>query len=147
MKTEKLNARSLRKLREEQAVLQALVPNKLRAIRWISNETNRCCNLRGGCYEERFEELFVAHLEDLKDPNFLRANKRYLLSTKRTLYTWLREKYTSKSPVEYIVPGYRVFCWECFKEGQRWEAKLAEVRLQHTTRNSSTSMDHDDFIE
>jgi len=124
MVTEKLNARALRKLREEQAVLQALVPNKLRAIRWVSGGTERCCNIRGTCHEDRFEELFITLYENTKDPDFLKATKRYLLSTKLPVYERLAAYADAKTPC----PEYRVFCWKCFKEAQRWEATCAEVR-------------------
>jgi len=126
--SKKLNTVSLDKLHREQEAQRLLVPNKLRAIRWVSGGTNRCCNVRGTCHEERFEELFVAHLDDLKDPHFLCAKKSVLLSTKRTLYSWLRDQYTAKCEAKYVVPGYRVFCWPCFKEGQRWHTKLQELR-------------------
>jgi len=124
MKTEKLNARSLRKLREEQATRQVLVPNKLRAIRWVSGGSERCCNITGSCRENRFEELFVTLYENTKDSDFLKATKRYLLSTKLPAYEWLAAHEKAKAPC----PDYRVFCWRCFKEAQRWEAKCREVR-------------------
>ena len=106
---EKMNTRSLRKLKEEERERARWWPMKTVVVEWYGG-----C---GGCRTKEVTEVLVAAFTEVRDPqvSLLKSGRKRLLGAEAYagLYRWVVD--------HEFPPSHGVWCWRCFKEeAKRW---------------------------